>query len=695
MLRPIAFLLLLGFGAGCQAEVLPLSALLENVSAAPAVRAVEAEMAALEAAKAQREAEAGWQWFASAGTGRYRELTTGDQRDDYHGRDLALGLRHPLLGTLRRQHDLVRGLESERQQQEARRHFELSQQQLALRSAYADWWRAQQEQRWCVAMAQVAISARQQLAERLRGGWILASDARLHDGRWATLQQRCATADLMLDETRFSLQTLSSQAVAATAQAQAEILAGSVQPLSVWMQALETHPRLQERRAQLRLADRNRQSPWYDGIDSDISIAQSYEDRAGSSKPGNGLVASISLSTPFDPLSYGTARGNEREARHQAALAQVDAERDQLTQGLAQALRAQRQAAEELTQARQQVEVATLAVREQQLRRSSDVDQAFLGALTAELEQGFAGLRLIAAWHGLWLRNAALRLFVDEDRDLSTMLGPVNLNWQAPSEAAAAPRVAQSSTPWRQGVYVWDSRKLLDAATRDEALLQLHRAGMRRIHLGVSGAQLAELEKLKGELRALLAQARESGMETTLLLGDPDWMLPGPRRHLIELIGDLADLPFATLHLDLEVEQLGWPVPQSRLQDWMDTLAEVTRVSPWPVELSSHHRWFAAPGTDDYCVPCALQERGVRQVSLMIYTRSPERSAELAEGIARRWPGLSFRLAQSVEPQLEPYETWSGVPHEQLQEQVEYWRQRLQPLSVTGIDWQEWSFYPR
>ncbi|WP_223940036.1 hypothetical protein, partial [Aeromonas caviae] len=37
------------------------------------------------------------------GTGRYRELVTEEVRDDYYGRDLALGLRHPLLGSLKRQ----------------------------------------------------------------------------------------------------------------------------------------------------------------------------------------------------------------------------------------------------------------------------------------------------------------------------------------------------------------------------------------------------------------------------------------------------------------------------------------------------------------------------------------------------------------------------------------------------------------
>lgn len=693
MLRVFVLLGLLGLASSCLAEVLPLPALLDGADSTPLLRAAEAEGAALEALQRQREAEAGWQWFASAGTGRYRELVTEEVRDDYYGRDLALGLRHPLLGSLKRQQDALRSVEDQRQQQQARLQLARLEQRLALRSAYADWWRAQEELRWCDGIAEPARRAREQLAARLREGWLLASEARLQDGRWQALERRCAAAGPLLEETRYSLQSLSGQTIDARQQARAEALANAAQPLGAWLQQLERHPRLQERREQLRQAERNRQSPWYAAVDSSFSVAQSYEDRSGGNEPGNGLVASISLSAPFDPLSYGQARGDEGAARHQMALAQLDAERERLVQGLGQALRAQRAAAEDLLQARQQLEAAALAVREQRLRRASDVDQAYLGSLAAELEHGYAGLRLIAAWHGLWLREAALRLFVDDDVAHAPLLGPATLDWQAPVAAAhtaAAPRAVQ----WQQGVYLWDSHALLDEQRRAEALAQLRAAGMQRLYLGLDAAQVAEPERLRGQLRGLLEAARAQGFEVLLLLGDPHWLQADGRQGLLDLLGELSALPFAGLHLDLEVEQLGWPVPEARLRDWMDTLTAVAGVSPWPLELSSHHRWFAAPRAGEYCVPCELRQRGVRQVSLMIYTRNAVRSAELAADIARGWPGLSFRLAQSVEPQLAADESWSAASRAQLQAQTERWRQQLQPQAVAGIDWQDWSHYP-
>ncbi|MCQ4294377.1 TolC family protein [Pseudomonas stutzeri] len=693
MLRPCACLLLLCLAVVARADVLPLSTLLDDAAASSSVRAVDAELVALKAQQQQREAEAGWQWFASAGAGHYRELVTDDLRDDYYGRNLALGLRHPLLGSLHRQLDAVRNVESERLQQQARRELYRLEQRLALRSAYADWWRAQQEQQWCRSLAGSAEQARLRLAERVRGGWLLASEARLLDARWQGLQQRCAGNQLVLDETRFSLQALSGRPIELQQQARAEALALSAQPVGTWLQALEAHPRLQQRREQVRRAEQNRKSPWYAGVDSSFSVAQSYEDRSGSSKPGDGLVASINLSTPFDPLGYGRARGDEGEARKQSALAQLEAEREQMVQGLAQALRTQRLAADELPLARQQLEASALALHEQRLRREGEIDQALLGAITAELEHGYSGLRLIAAWHSLWLREAALRLFVEETAAASALLGPSQADWPGLGEAASRSSAVQEGG-WRQGVYVWDSRRLLDPQTRAEALQALHAAGMRRVHLGLSAAQVAEPMRLRGQLSDTLRDARARGLEVTLLLGEPQWLLPGPRQDLIELLKTLASLPFDALHLDLEVEQLGWPVPPARLRDWMDTLEAVMQVSPWPLELSSHHRWFAQPAAGEYCVPCRLQQRGVSQVSLMIYTRNPDRSAQLAEGIARRWPGLRFRLAQSVEPQLSAQESWKDASRLQLEKQVASWRHRLQAVSVSGIDWQDWSYFP-
>lgn len=248
---------------------------------------------------------------------------------------------------------------------------------------------------------------------------------------------------------------------------------------------------------------------------------------------------------------------------------------------------------------------------------------------------------------------------------------------------------------WSQASYVWDSETLLDPGHRAGELDSLRKAGMDKIYLGLKAAQLKDLGTTRQHLEQLLQEAGRDGVQVSLLLGDPEWIKPQERHQLTDVLAKLKGLTFASLHLDLEVEQLGMPVPDQRLKDWIETLRLAAKESPWPVEISSHHRWFAESKPGQTCVPCALPDAGVRRVSLMIYTRNPQNSARLAEQIAKRWPDLQFRLAQSTEPQLDATESWAGASTEQLQRQASAWREQLQPLGIAGIDWQAWRDFPK
>lgn len=254
---------------------------------------------------------------------------------------------------------------------------------------------------------------------------------------------------------------------------------------------------------------------------------------------------------------------------------------------------------------------------------------------------------------------------------------------------------AAQAEKWSQASYVWDSEALLEPGQRPAELDALRNAGMDKIYLGLKAAQIKDLGTTRHRLEQLLRDAAGKGVQVSLLLGDPSWIEPPERHQLTDLLAKLRGLAFISLHLDLEVEQLGVPVPDQRLKDWLETLRVASSVSPWPVEISSHHRWFADPKPGQTCVPCALPDAGVRQVSLMIYTRNPNNSARMAEQIARRWPDLQFRLAQSTEPQLDATESWAGASTEQLQHQSSAWREQLQPLGIAGIDWQAWRDFPK
>lgn len=679
-LLPLALCL----SASLQAAPLALDELLNGLPPAPAERQLVAEQAAQAAVVEQRRAEAGWQLFGAASAGRYHELNDSERRDDYHGRNLALGVRHPLLGSLHRRLAQVQSGLDEQERQRLRLALLRAGQRLQVRSAYADWWRAQEEQRLCHALADAAPAAQDALQARRQAGWMLPAEADALRSRWRALQRRCAAADAARMQALDWLGVLAGRALAPASTAQAEPLASRPQPLAAWLEGLERHPQLAERHSRLAEAGRQRELPWYALLESSVSLSRDFERRSGTRQSGGDWVASLDVSAPLDLLGYGNARQREGEARYRAAEAALEAERHDLRRSLAQALRSHRLALEALQWQGEQREVARRRTVERRLRDALEGEAGMARRQEAELELHEASLQQVAAWHGLWLAEAELRLFAD-DAAAAPLLGTAREHWAQAVEEGA---------DWRQGVYVWDSRALLDRQRRPAELRALREAGMQRLYLGLSAAQVARLDALEGELRALLAEARAAGLEPLLLLGEPDWLRSGQRSELGLLLARLAGLPFAGLHLDLEVEQLGWPVPGQRLQDWLDTLALAVRSSPWPVELSSHHRWFAAdPGTP--CVPCALPGLGVRQVSLMIYTADTGRSAALAEDIARRWPALRFRLAQSVEPQLPASESLAGRSRGELQEQVRRWQTRLQGTALGGVDWQAWPHYPR
>ncbi|WP_176470463.1 TolC family protein [Pseudomonas sp. Irchel 3F5] len=692
-----------------QGEPLTLQELLDRQQNDPLLRAGAADLRALEAEAKLHEDRAGWQVFAGAGVGRFEELVTDDIRDDYYGRNLSLGVRHPLLGSLNRQLELLEANQYQQQRQQLRQALLRASRRLALRSAYADWWRAQQELALCQTLHTAAVEAAEKIHLRHRSGWLRDSQAQLRLGEWQAMTQRCEGLPRLEADIRADISVLSARPVPASAQAVAEPLALAPEPPDRWQTMLNRHPRISEKQNLRAEADEQRHSPWYHAVDSDVIVAASKEYRSGAEKSGSGMLVALNFSMPFDLVGNSRARKQLAEARYDAATERLEAERQTLGLELSKALRAQYAGQISLEQRRQQRSVVAQALQEEERRDTSGSDEGFDGQLLAKRLYHQSGFDLIAAWHAAWLRQANLDLLVEDAPEAEQLLGRERQQWSPlNSTATAFPLLANTLLPsapgrtsttttatWNQATYVWNSSALLDRRRSDTELQALRTAGMSKIYLGLNGAQVRNLAATRQALEQLLAKATRQDMQISLLLGDPSWIEAGQRHELIELLEKLQGLAFTSLHLDLEVEQLGWPVADQRLRDWLDTLKAAAATSPWPVEIASHPRWFEPDPPGKTCVPCALPALDVRQVSVMIYTSNGERGAERAKAIARRWPDLRFRLAQSVEPQLLKSESWAGHSPEQLQQQVADWRTQLSPHGIAGIDWQAWADYPK
>lgn len=684
--------LLCGAWSVADAAPLTLENVLQRAGDGQGYAAADAELEARQAARDQRQSEAGWEMFGNANVGHYRELVTNDLRDDYYGRSYGIGLRYPLLGTLRRKVKAIQTADLDVRQSAIEQGLQHSQQRLALRSTYADWWRATEEQHLCSGVEQAAQQAEKQVQQRLAGKWILPSDAQLMRSEWTAVTRRCALQRDLLADTRTRLQTL-GVSLDDNDSPVPVALAAKPNNLAAWQALLEDNPRIAARQADLTSAENRRQQPWYMAVDSYFTVAQTREERSGASANGSGLSAGITVSAPLDILAYGTARNREGQARYRAAAYALDRERGELLRELGKVLEQQRRNLDEYVWRSERRTAIDSIISERRQRGVLDAGEASLRLLQAEVDRYNASFAMIAAWHGAWLQDAELRLFGDDSAAFANLLGTQALSWQGP--VAQPQEVDAPTSGWNQGVYVWDSAPLLDKTQQPSQLAALNDAGMQVIHLGLNSVQVANLDHTLPDLRDLLGAAHAAHLRINLLLGDPTWLKSSQRHLLIELIQRLRSLPFDGLQLDLEVEQLGWPVPDQRLRDWLATLVAAKQASPWPLSMTSHPRWFSDEAQRNPCIPCELPKTGVQTVELMIYSRNPTTSQNRALAIAQQWPGLNWRLAQSVESDQPADLTWAGVPAAQLSNAAAAWQTTLAPARFGGVDWQSWADYPR
>ena len=476
---------------------------------------------------------------------------------------------------------------------------------------------------------------------------------------------------------------LAGVTLTASDQPQRPPLTSGPAPLPQWTATLNDHPGIRIRQQILETAADNRDSHWSDRIESSFTVAQRLDRRTDASGIGAGLVAGITFEVPLAALGDRTS-GSAEDARYRQAQEQLRADLDQLRRYLEDNLQRYHDALDDVAEAREQLELARRLSTERQQRLAVDSESGYMALRSARVEEAEAHLNLFRAWRGALQERAGLMRVAEHAANTDELLGSEFLSW--PLEGAVSTRDAAL-----RGVYVWDSHPLLgDPEIRGRHLRAMADAGLNRIYLGLDSAQAGQPAALQAPIGRLVSAAGDLGMEVDLLLGEPLWLTAEHRQDLIELIRRLSPLPFSGLHLDLEVEQLGWPVPEQRLERWLETLAAVSSVSPWPVSLVSHHRWFSGGEQPRTCVPCALQQFDIRDVSLMIYTTRPERAGELMAQAAERWPDLSFRLVQSVESLLPATQSWHGQTTAELKQVME----GLGNTGITDIEWQDWRHHP-
>src|SRR5690606_38243122 len=107
--------------------------------------------------------------------------------------------------------------------------------------------------------------------------------------------------------------------------------------------------------------------------------------------------------------------------------AALEDERHGLRRALAAALRSYQRALEDLRRQREQLDVARRRDAERRLRGALEGEAGVARRQEAELDVHEAALQQVAAWHALWLGEAALRVFADDAG--AALLGSADERW--------------------------------------------------------------------------------------------------------------------------------------------------------------------------------------------------------------------------------------------------------------------------
>lgn len=702
----VLMLVALSCGAYARAEApaVSLPALEQRLQAAPAVLAAAAELEQSMRTMEAEEASAGWKAFGSAGAGYAQEVVDENRTRDYTRASARAGLRYPLLGTrLKEQLNL---LAAEARTWENRRLLELAQREslAALRSSYVAYWAAERRVELSRAFLQGRDVLERVLAERRAKGLLLESDRLEFMTAFEMAGRTIAAARPVQKRSAAVMAMLSrSDVPEGTKLADPVLPAPCRDEPQLKATVLDSHPelvlrrgRIEEQAGRLRLANGS-------DLNANVEVGGFGSTDLPGMDPGYGVGVALNLELPLGYARADQARGAAARAALRKSQFDLNRRSDELVADAVEAVERAHAAAAEVRFARGRVMAALEALREHQLRSGYLPGDTLEKLQQSRFQYYRTSLDLIDSEAGELMVRATLLALApacgpeppgDTPPDGSVIgRDPVHPDWLAwpkelPRDAATAPLAPARAA---LGVYLWESADWLEGGGDWEALRTF---GVDRILLSLDARQIraAGTPAGAGRLRALLSRARTTGVAVDLLLGEPLWILPGHRQDLLRIIQRLKDFAFDGLHLDLEPDQLD---ARRYSRDYLaaqllHTLQAAARVSPWPIGISIHPRYFDRR-TIQFCLGCALPQVPVAETALMIYTSNPEEAARRAAAVMTEYPGLRISIALSVEPSLERSESLADRGRSGLNEAMAVLRNRLSGRGLDSILIQSWT----
>lgn len=469
------------------------------------------------------------------------------------------------------------------------------------------------------------------------------------------------------------------------------------------------------------MAETQNSESWQ-GIDSDVSAsvfggpAIPYPS-SDSPQFGYGGAVAFNFRMPLEIISY--RKGEQSRIKNQLSSLKLEHTRrsQEINFEFGDILNRYQQLQQQIKFIQTRLSSANELIRERYLRLHAldgDVLEKYIQAINAYYR---IAIEYIEAEAEEWKLHIRLRQYISTqsnaethnqpDINLDALINPLqqaqqflSRNSSAQTNTSVAGPDAQKSmtasthqTSAGFAVYAWDYNKLM---TYPRFWEKAHAQKINRILLSLNQYEIDAIKTDPQVLNNFINVAHQQGVQVELLLGDPGWVLSAERHKLLNIIRQLSAVKFDGLHLDIEPDQLEVKLNQDHFKAFIETIRLAKSVSPWPLGISIHPRYLINQDTFDLCIPCQLHEIGVNEVAVMYYSMNIQNIVSALKTAMQKYPNLIFSLAQSLERNLGPENSYAHKPKPLFNDAMRQLRDQLHAPNFGGLiiqSWQDWEAY--
>ena len=709
--------ILLPISAG--AEVRTLADFYLHLDQAASVLKTQADLEAQQFHLRANEAQKGWEVFGGISGGYQKSPFAREPFGNFFDPMARIGLRYPLLGSAERQDRAIGDAEAQVRIENVRHEWSKKLAALFIEENYAAYWSAEKMLALNHAYTHLRNAGIEKtLRQRHETGLLLMSD---YFEFLSTFEQAERMRLEFINNKEQALMRLAH--LTSTSVTPFEAIKPGLSEITGNLTYDIKQLDLEILQTQIDNLRKVRETQNWQGIDSDLSVVAFGGPAIPHPSPdsmqwGYGGAVGFNFRMPLEIVSY---RKNE-QSRLNSQLISFQAEYTRRDQELNLEFRSMlgryQQLMQQIKFQQTRIDAARESVRERYLRLQSldgDVLEKYIQAINTYYR---TAIEYVEAEAEQWKLHVRLRQFVSSpgsrseiarsETDLVGMLEPLkkadqfferriaketkplkltNLNEPSTASRSNSPSVDFS-------VYVWNYDDIINQSGFWEKSQSM---GINRLLLSLNEMQIASIASHPAVLDKFLQEAKHQGVKIELLLGDPDWILPKERVRLLEIIKRLKSIRFDGLHLDIEPDQLsGELAGKNKLEEFIETIRQAARISPWPVAISIHPRYLAKETSFDLCIPCQLREYGVKEITVMYYSMNLNSVAMTMKSAMQQYPELMFSLAQSLEPELAVENSYAHKPQAFFRDAMQQLDNHLRNSNFNGLiiqslkDWEKY-----